>query len=56
MYAFTDEQQMIRKLIRKWVQTKLEPKVEAFENGEPPYELMKEVELLPLLVASPRRV
>jgi acyl-CoA dehydrogenase len=42
VYAFTEEQEMIRKLIRKWVTAKLEPKVEAFENGEPPYELMKD--------------
>src|ERR1041385_3151750 len=33
---------MIRKLIRKWVTAKLEPKVTAFEDGEPPYELMKD--------------
>jgi alkylation response protein AidB-like acyl-CoA dehydrogenase len=42
VYAFTEEQDMIRKLIRKWVTAKLEPKVEAFEAGEPPYELMKD--------------
>src|SRR5690349_20436256 len=44
MYAFSDEHEMMRKVIRKWTTTRLEPKVDAFETGaEPPYELMKEL-------------
>ena len=43
MHQFTEEQQMIRKLIRKWVTAKLEPKVDALEAGEPPYELMRDL-------------
>jgi alkylation response protein AidB-like acyl-CoA dehydrogenase len=44
MYAFSDEHEMMRKVIRKWTTTRLEPKVDAFETGaEPPYDLMKEL-------------
>ncbi len=42
MFAFTEEHEMVRKLIRRWTQSKLEPKVDAFESGEPPYELMRD--------------
>jgi acyl-CoA dehydrogenase len=42
MYAWTEEQRMIRKLVRRWATDKLEPKVTAFEEGEPPYELMRD--------------
>jgi len=42
MYAFSDEHEMIRKLIRRWTQSKLEPKLDALEAGEPPYELMRD--------------
>ena len=42
MYQFSDEHEMMRKVIRKWTTTRLEPKVDAFETGEPPYELMRE--------------
>jgi hypothetical protein len=42
MFQFTEEQEMIRKLVRRWTTSKLEPKVDALEAGEPPYELMRE--------------
>ena len=42
MFAFTEEQEMVRKLVRRWTASKLEPKVDALEAGEPPYELMRE--------------
>jgi alkylation response protein AidB-like acyl-CoA dehydrogenase len=42
MFAFSEEHEMIRKLVRKWTTSKLEPAVEALENGEPPYELMRD--------------
>ncbi len=42
MYGFTEEQEMVRKLVRRWTASKLEPKVEALEAGEPPYELMRD--------------
>jgi acyl-CoA dehydrogenase len=42
VYQFSDEHEMVRKVIRKWTTTRLEPKVDAFETGEPPYELMRE--------------
>ncbi len=42
MHAFTQEHQMIRKLLRKWTAAKLEPRLDALEAGEPPYELMRD--------------
>src|SRR5438093_12480209 len=42
MHAFSQEHQMVRGLVRKWAQSKLEPRVEALEAGEPPYELMRD--------------
>ncbi len=42
MHAFTEEQETIRKLVRRWTTGKLEPKVDALEAGEPPYELMRD--------------
>jgi len=42
MYAFTEEQEMVRKLVRRWTTGKLEPKLDALEAGEPPYELMRD--------------
>jgi alkylation response protein AidB-like acyl-CoA dehydrogenase len=42
MIRFSDEHEQIRKLIRRWTTTKLEPKVDALEAGEPPYELMRD--------------
>ena len=42
MYQFSEEHEMVRKLIRRWTASKLEPKVDALEAGEPPYELMRD--------------
>ena len=42
MFTWSDEHKMIRKMVRRWATDRLEPKVTAFENGEPPYELMRE--------------
>ena len=42
MLKFSDEHEMIRKLIRRWTASKLEPQVDALEAGEPPYELMRD--------------
>lgn len=42
MYEFTQEHEMIRKMVRRWTTEKLEPKVDAFEAGEPPYEAMRD--------------
>src|SRR3569623_861376 len=42
MLQFTEEQDTIRKLIRRWTTSKLEPKLDALETGEPPYELMRD--------------
>ena len=42
MHAFTQEHQMVRGLVRKWAQAKLEPRVDALEAGEPPYEVMRD--------------
>ncbi len=42
MHGFTEEQEMVRKLVRRWTAGKLEPKVDALEAGEPPYELMRD--------------
>jgi len=42
MFEFTEEHKMISKTVRRWTGEHLEPKVDAFENGEEPYDLMKE--------------
>ena len=42
MLQFSEEHEMIRKLIRRWTTSKLEPKVDALEAGEPPYELIRD--------------
>ncbi|HTR49966.1 MAG TPA: acyl-CoA dehydrogenase family protein [Kofleriaceae bacterium] len=42
MYGFSEEHEMVRKLVRRWTQSKLEPKVDALEAGEPPYELARD--------------
>jgi alkylation response protein AidB-like acyl-CoA dehydrogenase len=42
VHAFTEEQEMVRKLVRRWTAGKLEPRVDALEAGEPPYELMRD--------------
>ncbi len=41
-FEFTEEQQMVRQMVRRWATEKLEPKVDAIEAGEPPYELMRD--------------
>ena len=43
MFQFSSEHEMVRKIVRKWAETKLAPKVDAFEAGEPPYELMRDL-------------
>jgi acyl-CoA dehydrogenase len=43
VYQFTDEHELIRKVIRKWTTTRLEPHVDAFETGTPPYDAMREL-------------
>ncbi len=42
MIRFSEEHEQIRKLVRRWTTSKLEPKVDALEAGEPPYELMRD--------------
>jgi acyl-CoA dehydrogenase len=42
MHAFSQEHQMVRSLIRKWTASKLEPKLDAIEAGEQPYDLMRD--------------
>ncbi len=42
MFQFTEEQKMVRQMVRRWTTNSLEPKVSAIEEGEPPYELMRE--------------
>ena len=42
MLAFDKEHEMVRGLVRKWTTSKLEPRVDAMEAGEPPYELMRD--------------
>jgi acyl-CoA dehydrogenase len=43
IFEFTPEHEMVRKMIRRWTTDKLEPKVDAFEAGEPPYEVMRDL-------------
>jgi alkylation response protein AidB-like acyl-CoA dehydrogenase len=42
MHAFSQEHTMVRGLIRKWAASKLEPRLDALESGEPPYEVMRD--------------
>lgn len=42
MFAWSQESQMVRGLIRKWTQSKLEPALDRIEGGEPPYDLMRD--------------
>ncbi len=42
MFEWTEEQKLVRKMLRKWTTQVLEPKVTDLENGEPPYELMRQ--------------
>lgn len=43
MFRFSEEHEMVRKVVRKWAETKLAPQVDAFEAGEPPYALMRDL-------------
>jgi acyl-CoA dehydrogenase len=43
MFSFSEEHEMVRKVVRKWAEHKLAPKVDAFEAGEPPYEVMRDL-------------
>ncbi|HWN66891.1 MAG TPA: acyl-CoA dehydrogenase family protein, partial [Haliangium sp.] len=43
MFAFSEEHEMARQMLRRWTTEKLEPRVDAFEAGEPPYELMRDL-------------
>lgn len=42
MFEFNEEHKMVAKMVRRWTKDKLEPKVDDFENGEPPYQLMRD--------------
>ena len=42
MHSFSDEHQMVRRMIRKWTAAKLEPRLDALEAGEPPYDVMRD--------------
>jgi len=41
MFDFTDEQKMIRDMLRKWVEQNLVPKLDDLEEGAPPFELVR---------------
>ena len=43
MFQFSQEHEMVRTVVRKWAESKLAPKVDAFEAGEPPYEVMRDL-------------
>ena len=43
MFEFSEEHRMVRKVVRTWAESKLAPKVDALEAGEPPYELMRDL-------------
>lgn len=43
MFEFSEEHNMIRQMVRRWATERLEPKVDAIESGEPPYELMRDL-------------
>ena len=42
MHEFSEEHEMVRKLVRRWTASKLEPALDTLEAGEPPYELMRD--------------
>ena len=42
MYEFTEEQKMVGQMVRRWATSKLEPRLDALESGEPPYDLMRD--------------
>lgn len=43
MFAFSQEHEMVRQMLRRWTTEKLAPKVDDLESGEPPYELMRDL-------------
>lgn len=43
MFRFSQEHEMVRGIVRKWAESKLAPKVDALEAGEPPYALMRDL-------------
>ena len=44
MFDFTDEQKMVRKMVRQWAQKELAPNVAAMEKGEiTPYDIMRKL-------------
>jgi len=43
MFEFSEEHRMVRKVVRTWAESKLAPKIDALEAGEPPYELMRDL-------------
>jgi alkylation response protein AidB-like acyl-CoA dehydrogenase len=43
MFKFSQEHEMVRGIVRKWAESRLAPKVDALEAGEPPYELMRDL-------------
>jgi alkylation response protein AidB-like acyl-CoA dehydrogenase len=43
MFAFSQEHEMVRQMLRRWTTEKLAPKVDDLEAGEPPYELMRDL-------------
>jgi alkylation response protein AidB-like acyl-CoA dehydrogenase len=42
MFAFSDEQKMVRTMVRKWTESKLLPAMPELERGAQPYELMRD--------------
>jgi alkylation response protein AidB-like acyl-CoA dehydrogenase len=42
MHRFSDEHLMVKQMVRRWANDKLEPKVPDLEAGESPYPLMRE--------------
>jgi len=42
VHEFSEEHEMVRKLVRRWTASKLEPALDTLEAGEPPYELMRD--------------
>jgi alkylation response protein AidB-like acyl-CoA dehydrogenase len=43
MFEFSEEHRMVRKVVRTWAESKLAPKIDALEAGEPPYDLMRDL-------------
>src|SRR4051812_18619608 len=43
MFGFSDEHKMVRQMVRKWVESKLQPKMPALDKNEIlPYDLMRD--------------